>query len=75
MDDAGDWRAAAIGDIGHCAGYGTGDRYAAEERHCDIGYTLSYQLGVAVGAGTCDTVGYCGREQRLDGSEHGDRKR
>ena len=50
-------------DIGHCAGDRSGDRYAPEKRHRNIGYALTDKLGIAVGMGSGHTVGHSGREQ------------
>ncbi len=74
VDDAGDRAAAAVVDVGHRAGDGAGDGDAAEDRDDDVGRALGDQLGVRVVAITNDTVGHGGREQRLDGAQHGDRE-
>ena len=72
MDDAGNWCASAVVDVGHCAGDGAGGGYAAEERRGEVGNALRHQLGVGVVVVADDAVGNGGREQRLNGSEHSD---
>ena len=71
MDEPGHGRAAAVIDVRHRAGDGPGDGDAAEEGHDDVGRALSHQLRVRVVPVARHTVGHCGREERLNGSEHG----
>ena len=74
VHDAGDRAAATVVDVGHRAGDGAGDGDAAEDRDDDVGRALGDQLGVRVVAVADDAVGHGGREQRLDGAQHGDRE-
>ena len=50
VDNAGHRSASAIGNIGHGAGDGACDRYAAEERNGNVGDALAYEFGVGIGA-------------------------
>ena len=72
VDDAGNGRAAAVVDVGHRTGDGTRGRYAAEDGRRQVGQSLGDEFCVGAMAVADDTVGHCGREQRLDGTEDGD---
>ena len=43
----------------------------AEEGRGKVGYSLSYQLRVGVVVVAYNTIGYCGRQKALDGSQYG----
>ena len=68
MDDACHRSATAIVDVGHGAGNGSRGGNTAKQGRCDVGKTLSDELGVRVVMVANDTIGHGGREQRLDGS-------
>ena len=65
----------AVVDVGHGAGNGARDRYAAEERHHKVGSALGHKLGVGVVLVARDAVDHRGRQQRLDGAQNGDGER
>ena len=75
MNDAGDRCAAAVVDIRHRAGDGSRSGDSAEDGTDEVGHTLSNEFLVAVVAVADDTVGHRCREQRLDGTQHGNRQR
>ena len=71
MDDACNRCASAVIDVGHGAGNGTSGGNTAEDRRYDVGNALSDELGIGVVMVANDTIGHSSREQRLDGSQHG----
>ncbi len=75
MHDARNRSTAAVVDIRHRSRNGTRSRNTAEERHDDIGDTLSDKFGVGVVTVADYTVGNHSRQQRLDSTEHRDCKR
>ena len=71
MDDTCHGGASAVVDVGHGASDGSRSGDTSEERAHHVGDTLSHELLVAVVLVADDTVGHGSREERLDGSEHG----
>ena len=71
MDDASHRSASAVIDVGHGASYGSRCGYASENRRSDVGYALADKFCIRVVVVANDTVGNSSRQQRLDGSQHG----
>ena len=72
MYDACHRGASAVVDVRHRAGDGSRGRDASEYGREDVGDALSHQFLVGVVMVSDDPVGHRGREQRLDGAQHGD---
>ena len=73
VDDSGYRRPSPVVDVGHRAGDRSRCGNTAEQRRHQIGRSLRDQFGIRVVAVACYAVGYGGRQQRLDGAQHGDR--
>ncbi len=72
VDDTGDGCAAAVGDVGHCAGDSACDGDSAEDGDDHVGYALADEFGVGVCSAAGDAVSDCCAEEGFYSAEHGD---
>ena len=75
VHDACHGRASAVVDVGHGPGNGSRGGDAAEQRGQQVGGALGDKFGVRVVVVARHAVGHGGREQRLDGAQHGNGQR
>ena len=71
MNDSGYRCLTSVVDIRHGTGDSSGGRNTSEQRSYDIGSSLCNQFCIGIVAVAYHTVGYSGRQQRLDSSQYG----